>query len=221
MKNKFAVMIVLLCMGASSQSAAANDLSTGVKISTLGPGLEIQEKISSMLGVRVGVNYLPFSTSFTIEDVKYKTEFSWKSVSLLADFYPFSGIFRLTGGGFYNGNNVEISATPSEPVKIGNTTYTPAEIGSITGSVDFKKIVPYAGLGWSGGHASSGEWTMSLDLGVMFQGSPSVNNLTASGLLGSDPSFNANLDAERNDIKDEMDSYQYYPVVALALGYHF
>lgn len=221
MKRKLATITALLCVAALSRSAAANDLSTGIKISTLGPGLEVQEKINSMLGVRVGVNYLPFSTSFTVDDVKYKTEFSWKSISLLADFYPFAGIFRLTGGGFYNGNNVEVSATPSEAVKIGNNTYTPEEIGSLTGSVDFKKIVPYAGLGWSGGRASSGEWTMSFDLGVMFQGSPSVNNLTASGLLGSDSSFNADLDAERDDIKDEMDSYQYYPVVAFALGYHF
>jgi hypothetical protein len=221
MNKRLAAIIAVLCVVASSQGAAANDLSMGLKISTLGPGLEIQEKINNMIGFRLGVNYLPFSTSFTADDVKYKTEFSWKSVSLLADIYPFSGIFRITGGAFYNGNNVEVSATPGEPVKIGDNTYSPAEIGNLTGSVDFKKIVPYAGLGWSGGRASSGEWTMSFDLGVMFQGSPSVNNLSASGLLGSDPSFNADLDAEREDIKDEMDSYQYYPVVAFSLGYHF
>jgi hypothetical protein len=222
MKKKLAAMIALLCVAASSQSAAAgDDVSLGLKLSTLGPGLEIQDKLTNYLGFRLGVNYLPFSASFTIEDVKYKTEFSWKSVSLLADLYPFGGIFRLTGGVCYNGNNVDISASPSESVTIGNNTYSPSDIGSLSGSVDFKKLVPYAGLGWSGGRASSGEWTFSFDLGVLFQGAPSVNNLTASGLLGSDPAFNADLDIERDKIKDKMDPYQYYPVVALALAYHF
>lgn len=222
MKKKLAVMIALLCVAASSQNAAArDDASLGLKLSTLGPGLEIQEKLNNYLGFRLGVNYLPFSASFTVDDVKYKSEFSWKSASLVADLYPFSGIFRLTGGVFYNGNTVDISATPSDSVKIGNTTFTPAEIGTLSGSVEFKKIVPYAGLGWSGGRASSGEWTFSCDLGILFQGSPSVSNLTGSGTLTNDPAFNAELDTEHADIKDKMDSYQYYPVVALALAYHF
>ena len=214
-------MLAVLCLSVASQSKAAGDFSLGAKISTLGPGMEVQAKASEMVGFRLGINYLPYSNDFTIDDVKYKTEFSWKSVSLMGDLYPFSGIFRLTGGLFYNGNNVDISASPSEPVKIGNNTYSPSEVGSLSGSVDFKKFVPYAGVGWSGGRASSGDWTMSVDLGVMFQGAPEVNNLTASGLLGSNASFNADLDREEDEIEDEMEPYQYYPVIALALAYHF
>jgi hypothetical protein len=221
MNKKLAALSALLFLATSSQSAVADDVSLGLKLSTLGPGLEIQDKLSSILGFRLGINYLPFSASFTVDDVKYKSEFSWKSASLLADLYPFAGIFRLSGGVLYNGNNVDISATPSDSVKIGNTSFTPEEIGTLSGSVDFKKIVPYAGLGWSGGRASSGEWTFSFDLGVLFQGTPSVNNLTGSGTLAGDALFKAELDSEKADIIDKMDSYQYYPVVAFSLAYHF
>jgi hypothetical protein len=55
----------------------------------------------------------------------------------------------------------------------------------------------------------------------MFQGSPSVSSLSASGSLASNPVFNADLDQERADIKDKMDSFEYYPVVAFAVSYHF
>jgi hypothetical protein len=221
MNKKLVSMGTLLFVVASSQLAAGNDLAVGLKLSTLGPGLEIQERLSSNLGVRAGINYLPFSTKFTIDDVEYKTDFSWKSLSLLADLYPFSGIFRITGGVFYNGNNVGIAATPKESVKIGDNTYTPEQIGSLNGSVDFKKIVPYAGIGWSGGNASSGEWSASFDLGVLFQGSPSVNNLNGTGAFANTSIFKQDLEKEHADIEDEMDTYKYYPVVAFALSYHF
>ncbi len=221
MKKKLAALFIMLFTTASAQHALADDFSTGIKISTLGPGIEFQQRFGRTLGVRLGANYLPITTNFTVDDVRYKADFSWKNASLLADVYPFSGIFRITGGVFYNGNTVDVSGTPTGDVQIGGNTYSSSEVGTITGSVDFKKIVPYAGIGWSGGRASNGEWTFAFDLGVMFQGSPSVSRLTASGALGSDADFTTDLEKERADIKDEMDSYQYYPVVALSLAYHF
>lgn len=221
MKKKLAALFVLLFTTASAQQVLAGDFSTGIKISTLGPGIEFQQRFGSTLGFRVGANYLPLTTNFTVDDVRYKADFSWKNASLLADIYPFSGIFRITGGVFYNGNTVDVSGTPTGDVQIGDHTYSSSDVGTITGSVDFKKIVPYAGIGWSGGRASSGDWTFAFDLGIMFQGSPSVSSLTASGGLASETNFSSDLEKERADIKDEMDSYQYYPVVALNLAYHF
>jgi len=221
MKKLFAAVCTVMSVATWSHIAAADDFATGIKVSTLGPGIEIQKRLSDNLGLRLGVNYLPISTNFTADDVRYKADFSWKNASLLADFYPFSGTFRLTGGLFYNGNTVDVSATPRGDVRIGNNTYTSSEVGTITGSVEFKNLVPYAGLGWSVGRGSSSDWSAGFDLGVMFQGAPSVSRLSASGSLASDSAFTTNLEKQRADIKSEMESYQYYPVVAFTLAYHF
>ena len=221
MRKKCIVWCSLLTITVSSHSAWAGGFSVAPKISTLGPGIEVEQRLGDNLGIRLGVNYLPISTNFTVDDVRYKADFSWKNAALLADFYPFAGMFRLTGGVFYNGNTVDVSGTPSGDVQIGDNTYSASDIGTISGSVDFKKVVPYAGIGWSGGNSSSGGWSLGFDLGVMFQGSPSVGPLQVTGALGSNSTFTADLEKERADIKDEMDTYQYYPVAAFGVAYHF
>jgi len=221
MKKKIAMVSSLFFLAVCSHVASADDFSAGLKVSTLGPGVEVEQRFGTLLGVRLGVNYLPISRNYSVDDIRYDADFSWESASLLADFYPFAGIFRITGGFFYNGNTADVSATPQGDVQIADHTYNAAGIGTITGSVDFNELAPYAGIGWSAGHGASGDWTVSVDLGVMFQGSPSVSSLSASGPLSSDPAFNADLDQERDNIKDKMDSFKYYPVVAFAVSYHF
>lgn len=192
---------------------------TGIKVSTLGPGVEIEGRMNDNLGLRANANYLPFSVSVSVDDIDYDADFSWKSGGAMVDFYPFSGIFRITGGLFYNGNDVDLSASPNKNVTIGDNTYTPAQIGSIDGSLDFNAIAPYAGFGWSGGKAESGNWTISFDAGVLFQGSPSVDTLSASGELAGSAAFNADLEKEKAEIEDEMEPFRYYPVLALTLSY--
>jgi hypothetical protein len=43
---------------------------------------------------------------------------------------------------------VSLDATPSKNVDIGDHTYTPSQIGTLSGGVKFKKTVPYFGLGF-------------------------------------------------------------------------
>jgi hypothetical protein len=219
MKKKIGVASAMLLMLSLPQIATADDFSTGVKVSTLGPGLEFETRLSENFGIRAGANYLPITVSVTADDIDYDADFSWKTVSVMADIYPFSGIFRITGGLFYNGNDVDVSGTPSDNVNIGNHTYTPAQVGTISGSLGFNTLAPYAGIGWSGGDTTSGNWTISFDLGVMFQGSATVDELSASGLLGSNATFVNDLNQEKADLEDEMEPYQYYPVVAVTLAY--
>ncbi len=220
MKKKIVTTTMALAVVASlPHTVLAAGFGTGIKVSTLGPGVEIEGRMNDNLGLRANANYLPFSVSVTADDVDYDADFSWKSGGAMVDFYPFSGIFRITGGLFYNGNDVDLSATPSSNVTVGDSTYTPAQIGSIDGSLDFNTIAPYAGLGWSGGKAASGNWTVSFDVGVLFQGSPSVDELTASGDLAGNAAFIADLEKEKAEIEDEMEPFQYYPVLALTVSY--
>jgi len=145
MNVKIALTGVMFSMLAIPQLVVADDFSTAVKISTLGPGLEVEQRVGDNFGLRLGANYLPLSVSVSTDDVDYDADFSWQTVSAMADIYPFGGIFRITGGILYNGNDVDVSGSPSENVKIGNHTYTPGQVGTISGSLGFNSIAPYAG----------------------------------------------------------------------------
>ena len=70
-------------------------------------------------------------------------------------------------------------SVPSGSYSIGNRTYTGAEVGTITGTVDFASSAPYFGVGW--GNATSGRLGIALDLGLVFQGTPQVSSQLTQG----------------------------------------
>jgi hypothetical protein len=55
-----------------------------------------------------------------------------------------------------------------------------------------------------------------LDAGVAFQGPPSVELTSATGLVAQ-----ADLDAEITDFEDDISFFKYYPVVTLGLSFAF
>ena len=59
-----------------------------------------------------------------------------------------------------------------------------------------------------------------MDIGILFQGSPNVS-YTASGVLADNPTFQANLERDRQDIEEDMDEYEYYPVLSMGVAYQF
>jgi hypothetical protein len=106
-------------------------------------------------------------------------------------------------------------SVPSGSYSIGNRTYTGAEVGTITGTVDFASSAPYFGVGW--GNATSGRLGIALDLGLVFQGTPQVSLLT-TGILSSDPTFVQELNREVQELEDEIKEFKYSPVISLGLS---
>ena len=70
-------------------------------------------------------------------------------IELLADIYPFpSSAFHLTAGLYINNNTLEGKGTTSGNYDIGNTTYSGAQVGTLTADVEVGDFSPYLGLGW-------------------------------------------------------------------------
>ena len=132
-----------------------------------------------------------------------------------------AGAFRLTGGIMYNGNESDITATPASNVSVGDIVFTPQMIGTLQGSVTFNTMAPYAGIGWFSGREKREGLSVAFDIGVLFQGAPSVENYYATGPMALIPGIQTELDKEAAKIEDELEPYQYYPVVALTLIYRF
>jgi hypothetical protein len=124
----------------------------------------------------------------------------------------------LSAGLIKNDNALELVSRPAAPQTIGDTTYTPAEIGTLEGRVGFDDAATFFGIGW--------DWSrdkrlfgVSLDLGIVNQGNPTVS-LRGNGTLLGDPSFQQDIDAEVAQLESEIDA-DVVPFFALGFQFRF
>ena len=172
------------------------------------------------MNARLGFNTYNLTYSTTDSDIDYDAELKLQNTSLLLDWHPFSGVFRLSGGLINNQNKLGLTGTPTGTTTIGNSSYTPAEIGTLTGNVGFKKTVPYAGIGWGNAAAQDKHFGFNFDIGVIFQGSPSVR-LSSNGTLANDATFQSELRQEEQDLQADLKDFKYYPVISFGISYRF
>jgi hypothetical protein len=131
--------------------------------------------------------------------------------------------FRLSAGAVVNDN--EVSGTgqgvPGTLLEIGDALFPAEEVGRLEAEVTFDDVVPYLGIGWGNAVADGGGLGISLDIGVLFQGEPEADFRA----VGANPLIADLLDqeiaAEEQEIQDDLDQFQYYPVISLGLSYKF
>lgn len=196
----------------------SGDMFVAPQLSTLGLGAEAGYRVNGLLGIRGGGNYFSTDRNREIDGIDYDVSATLASVGLTADIYPFDSGFHVSGGVRYNLTDASFAATPRTLVNVGGTTYTPTQVGTLSGDVEFNRFAPYLGVGWKGSVFSPNLY-VSTDVGVLFQGSPQVS-LSSNGSLSS-AQFQADLERERQSIEDDLRGLRFYPVVALSAGYRF
>lgn len=219
----FMAIVILTIAGISSCFAETDDsrYAMGVKAGTLGAGIEGIAFINSNFDARLGINAFEYDYSATKDDVKYDLGLNLLSASLLLDWYPFKGGFRISGGALINENKLDLTAQSQGTYLIGGTSYSSAQTGSLTGDLDFNEIGPYLGIGFGRPFGKKGNWGLSLDIGAVYQGEPNVTLASSGGTLSGNAAFQADIEREKDNLKESIDDYKYYPVVSLALTYKF
>ena len=229
MKNRYlklALFASLVSFGsASSAFADTGDIAIGAKASTLGFGGEVTVGLTPSFNVRAGYNGYNYSGSTSQNQINYDYKLSLGSVPVLLDWYPFehSG-WRLSPGVIFNNNKVSATGTSTlvgSTIEINHVPYQISDIGSLTGSVDFDKTVPYLGLGWGNAVGKNGGLSFVFDLGVMFQGTPKVALAASNPTIQNSPTFQTDINKEISDLKDKTDKFKYYPVLSIGLAYGF
>lgn len=214
-------VLVLLGLLVFSGNASANDsFWFGVKAGTLGFGGEAAWRPIEWLDVRAGVNLYDYDDSTDYGGIDYDGTLALDNYYLTGNFrFPLSP-FRLTVGAYQNNNEVQLVSQDAASYLIGSNPipYTPAEVGSLRASAGFDSVAPYVGAGFD--FDILDRLGLSLDFGVLWQGEPTVV-MTADGLLGSDPAFLADLNAEIAEIQNEMDNLKAYPVISIGVNFNF
>jgi hypothetical protein len=176
---------------------------------------------SDNFGVRGSATFLGFGRDVESDGIQYNGDLKLRSFGGSVDFYPGGGGFRLSAGARVSRNRVELLAQPTAAtsVQVGNTTYTGAQIGTLSGEVRAKNFAPTLTIGYGSG-VGSGVY-FGVDAGAMFQGSPRVRRLVATGPIATDAAFQTQLANERVEIERDIDNFKIYPILQLGLGYRF
>ena len=192
------------------------------RVSTLGGSLELAKGLTPSFGLRGGFNYFSYDYDATESDVSYNLDLELKSFGLFADWHPFKGAFRISGGFLINGNGLEGKAKASGSYDIDGTTYTNAQISSIGLDIDYNTFAPYLGLGWDTTFGDDDNWGFVFDLGLIYSGSPDASLRINHNLAGAAAD---NLETQRrneeSDLQNDLDDFEWWPVVSAGLVYQF
>ena len=218
MKRFVACALLLLVVS----PAAWADVAVLLKAGTLGAGLDVSVGMSESLGLRLQANALSYEDDFTESDVDYSADLELKSAGLLLDWHPFSGVFRVSLGAYWNGNEATAVGRPTGGTyEINGTTYASAEIGSLNGQVDFPSVAPYLGLGFGSAPKAGSGLSFSFDVGVLYQQEANVALSVACGTTVRCAQLQSDVAAEAVSLQDDLKDYKFYPVVSFGIGYRF
>jgi hypothetical protein len=212
--------IILVSVLSTLTIPAYADTTVNGKLSTLGYGLEAALPLTQSVDGRIGLNTFKYSLNKTSTsngiDTNYTGDLNLGSFEALADWHPFTGSFRISGGLVYNNNNLKMTAQPSGgAVSIGGTPYSAGAGQSVNATIDFNKVAPYFGIGWGRTPKNSG-LSFTSDIGVLFQGSPKANVTTnIPGVAAAD------INKANSDLNSAVNSFKIYPVISIGIGYTF
>lgn len=216
--RKFLLLVGVFSIAALSRPVFGDNNGAALKIGTLGFGVEVSKSMPLNFSGRLGVNGFSYDHDDSYSGIEYDAELKLASVSALVDWRPFGNVFRVAAGALYNGNEIKANNQQSGSYNIGNATFTAAEVGNLVGKVEFDKIAPYLGLGLNVPVAPT--FAMTFDFGVVLQGSPKAS-LTSDGNLSGDPFFQAELARELDEFQQDLDDFEYYPVLAVGFRKNF
>ncbi|MCP5382362.1 MAG: hypothetical protein H6912_08320 [Kordiimonadaceae bacterium] len=215
--------IMFICGIFQSAHAAPGDAALGLKVGTLGAGVELTMEAVENVNLRFGANYFKLSRQINVEDNDYDMDLKLNSYTAFADWFITDSSFRITAGAFVNENGLTGTSLPSNTYDIGDNTYTSADVGILTAKVDFTSVAPYVGIGWGNPLADDSDWSFMVDLGVVFAGKPRLDINSTGGLLSNDPLLQADIAQAEQDFRDtdEIKYLRYYPVISVGLNYRF
>ena len=201
---------VLAALPTAARADLFSSLSYGVHASTIGHGITLEKPLLYDFSVRVTTGTLSVSDESTYDNNRYTTTTRYNNVGLIADFRPSAGRYRISGGLVFGNDRIDnVARDDAALLRIGRGIYPAGAAGTVTARVRFDRPSIYAGVGTGTGLIRG--LALQLDGGVLVRNG--TTSVSATGPLGADPSFRADLERVRN----EQRTHIVVPVVSVGL----
>lgn len=202
----------------STSTIQAQNVSIGIRLGTMGPGLELTGALSNKFNARVGGSLFSYERSDRIEDqeivIQADSDLKLASAQALIDFFPLRRGLRLTTGLIYNNNHVEALVLPLESYTLNEKEFSPQKIGQLKATISHKSSIhPYAGFGFGNSVRPGKRVGFVFDLGVMYTDSPKVT-MEGTGMI-------APTATEAAELEENLEGIKLYPLISIGFSYRF
>jgi hypothetical protein len=214
MRPAAAVVLALACAASHAQQrhvAVFGAIGTGIG---LGVATPLTDSVNLRADVMVGHQNRDFST----DTIDYDGRFKLRNLGVYGDWRAFNGSFRASVGAVYATTRAHLNGVPRNgTLTIGNTTVNAAG-ESITATARMPHLRPYVGIGWGLADLSRRGFTWGVDLGAII-GRPRSDLQVSAGLAAAVPA--ADIELERQRLRDDVRKLRAEPVLKLSAGYVF
>jgi hypothetical protein len=215
---------------------SSSKVGIGLKVSPLGAGIEAAVPLAAKFNVRGGFNVFQFNRNFTNDGIHYSGQLHFRSAEAHLDWFPIGGFHVSPGVLFYNGNQLTANAAvPGGQVfTLSGTQYEsdPASPVGGNGKLDFVKVSPSIMMGFGNLVPRNGRhYSFLFEVGGAYQGSARVTlNFTGNVCdttgtfcrsVSTDPTVQANILAQQQKIRNDVNPYRFFPVISMGVGFNF
>jgi len=208
-------LLTAAALSALCVSGHAAELYTGAGFPgyTLGLAHSFDSGITARVEYAGGINV---SRDGRREGLDYRGTLKTGRTGIFADWHPFAGSFRLTGGYTANDIKVDLQGTGSAGTINGKPVNLTGETFNV--NVKYKPGTPYLGLGWGHQGSSGGGLGFFLDVGAQFG---KFETTVATSIVGKYGVTQADVDAEAQKVRDNVGQFKVLPSAAAGLTYRF
>lgn len=217
MKTSLAILAAAFAVA----SPAAAQVAVGVNAGTPGLGVQAATQINESLVLRGALDGMSLSRDETYSDIAYSGKAKLLTGGVFADLHPGGGAFFVSGGAYVGKRKLDLRATPTTNVEIGDVTYTPAQVGRLTGEAKLSNLQPFLGLGFDNTFVGDRSWGFRALAGVAFSKAPKVKLEASGGTLSGNAAFLAELRKEEAETRKDAKDFRYFPVVQIGLTKRF
>ena len=220
-------------------------LGANISVGTDGIGIELGAPISNYAAVRAGFNFFPkikvkptvkYTNDFRDDptsdyynqdklSTKVEAKLNWMNGKVLFDTYPFGAknSFHITAGLFFGTSEI-LTIQNLDPIlrkdhlsgiEIGDYIIHEDAEGIARANITVNKVKPYVGLGF-GRAVPKKRIGVSMDLGVMFHGKPTVNAFSPDDNVWV-PATSSDTGNEDGGVIDAVTKVRVWPVLNVRL----
>jgi hypothetical protein len=212
-------------------------MAMAVKFGVAGVGFDIATPlVMRHLNLRGGASFLSYTPStITTDNVNINGNIKFQNAAVMADWFPFHGWFRLSGGATtYNntGLNAALAVPTGQSFTLGGTTYYSQPGNPVTGTGVFafggNKVAPRVTIGTGNMLPEKGHFRFVSELGFQYFSQPTVvYNISGNGCTGfiggvytnCGPIPQDSITSEQNKLQNDLNVLRFFPILSLGLSY--